>query len=195
MYIGYLLPTLVSLRKKLNALKPSLQHAGPLVDAILAGLADRFNGYSERTELIIASVTLPQFKLRWLDDVGKENARSLLYSHVTSLSNDNKHISESDADSQEDDFFSFGSEKQSKNANSEVDMFLSDPSRDLLSIKKFPLIFKLFLQFNTSLPSSASVERLFSLGSQIYLPRRNRLSDNNFERQLLLRANKWICDE
>ena len=193
LYMGYLLPTLVSVQRKLNALKPSLQHAGPLLDAILAGLAERFNGYSERPELIIASVTLPNFKLRWLDDIGKEHARSLLYSHVSSFYNDNRHISESDADSQEDDFFSFGSEKESRNTSSEVDMYLSDPSRDLLSLKKFPLIFKLFLQLNTSLPSSASVERLFSLGSQIYLPRRNRLTDNNFERQLLLRANKWAC--
>ena len=139
------------------------------------------------------SLPVSPFKLRWLDDIGKEHARSLLYSHVSSFYNDNRHISESDADSQEDDFFSFGSEKESRNTSSEVDMYLSDPSRDLLSLKKFPLIFKLFLQLNTSLPSSASVERLFSLGSQIYLPRRNRLTDNNFERQLLLRANKWAC--
>ena len=109
----YLLPTLVSVQRKLNALKPSLQHAGPLLDAILAGLAERFNGYSERPELIIASVTLPNFKLRWLDDIdiGKEHARSLLYSHVSSFYNDNRHISESDADSQEDDIFRFGSDK------------------------------------------------------------------------------------
>lgn len=31
----------------------------PLVDALLDGLATRFAGYSEREDLIIASVTLP----------------------------------------------------------------------------------------------------------------------------------------
>ena len=81
-------------------------------------------------------------------------------------------------------------------ANAQVDIYLSDNRRELDSLKKFPLILKMFLCYNTPLPSSVSVERLFSLGSLIYLPRRNRLSGGNFERQLLLRANGvWTNDD
>ena len=83
---------------------------------------------------------------------------------------------------------------ENRDGKTEVDKFLSDLSRNLDSLRKFPTILKLFLRHNTPLPSSASVERLFSLGSQIYLPRRNRPSDSNFERQLLLRVNnfEWL---
>jgi hypothetical protein len=40
----------------------------PLVDAVLTGLDARFKDYDTRNELIIASVTLPQFRLKLLDD-------------------------------------------------------------------------------------------------------------------------------
>ena len=51
--------------------RPTVKLADPLVDAILVGLVTRFAGYSEREDLILASVTLPQFRLRWLDEVKK----------------------------------------------------------------------------------------------------------------------------
>jgi len=70
-YIGFLLPTLTFLECKLRALKPSVKLTGPLIDAILSALGTRFAAYSDRSELIIATVTLPQFRLRWLDKAKK----------------------------------------------------------------------------------------------------------------------------
>ena len=70
------MPTLVSLEFKLKLLKPTLKYADPLADAVLAGIAKRFSGFFDRSDLIMASITLPQFKLCWLDDSGKEQARS-----------------------------------------------------------------------------------------------------------------------
>lgn len=92
-------------------------------------------------------------KLRWLDDAGKEHTRSLLYNHVCKLVECSRIASsESDADSQGEEFFCFGindTETENRDGKTEVDKFLSDLSRNLDSLRKFPTILKLFLQHNT----------------------------------------------
>jgi len=71
--------------------------------------------------------------------------------------------------------------------------YLADISTKL-DFNFYPRTKQLFLQTNTTLPSSAAVERLFSAGGLIQAPRRNKLSDTTFERLLLMKANKFDCE-
>jgi hypothetical protein len=52
-----------------------------------------------------------------------------------------------------------------------------------------PVLVKLFVQYNTTIPSSAAVERIFSTGKDILKPKRASLSDKNFERLMFLKGN------
>ena len=74
----------------------------------------------------------------------------------------------------------------------ESDLFMVDPDINLESLHKYPRIKALFLRFNTALPSSAPVERLFSAGPLILTARRNRLSDSFFETLLILKIPKSV---
>jgi len=69
-------------------------------------------------------------------------------------------------------------------------MYINDTSRDIDSLHRFLLVKKVLVAKNTALPSSAFVERLFSIGGQILTPRRNGLSDEHFEELLMLHANR-----
>lgn len=52
-YMGVLHPTLASLNSKLGATQRSLKYCEPLVEALLKGVHDRFNSYSEKHDLIV----------------------------------------------------------------------------------------------------------------------------------------------
>ena len=96
--------------------------------------------------------------------------------------------------------------------NQEVDKYLTDSSDTLMSLDSYPhlrqlcqlyiIIFSSFigsqtvqhkhiLVLNTGLPSSAAVERLFSLGGRVFSPLRSKLTSEHFEMLTFLRLAKW----
>lgn len=75
----------------------------------------------------------------------------------------------------------------------EVDSYLQSPETNLVNaFQNLPMMKKIFLKYNTGVPASVACERLFSVGKYIFRPKRNRLSDANFEKLLLCRVNKHL---
>uniref|UniRef100_A0A672FLL1 BED-type domain-containing protein n=1 Tax=Salarias fasciatus TaxID=181472 RepID=A0A672FLL1_SALFA len=173
-YYGALLPTLESLMSRTVALKPGLSRmTAGLADAI--AIKTRFGSVMDSKEALLAACTLPKFKLRWLKE---ENRREVLRTLLTA------DVS---------DFFDFGEEDDVTPYDSETEVidFLKSGS-EMEVLNRFPTIKTLFMRYNTAIPSSAPVERLFSRGSLVLSPRRNRLSDKRFERVLLMRYNHFF---
>uniref|UniRef100_A0A8C1TVX2 HAT C-terminal dimerisation domain-containing protein n=1 Tax=Cyprinus carpio TaxID=7962 RepID=A0A8C1TVX2_CYPCA len=88
-------------------------------------------------------------------------------------------------------FFEF-EEEFSYTAETEVMEYLKMPGSEWEVLSRFPRIKEIAKQYNTPIPSSTPVERLFSLGSIVLTPRRNGLSDKRFERLLLMRYNRYF---
>ncbi|KAF0769510.1 Uncharacterized protein FWK35_00001654, partial [Aphis craccivora] len=80
--------------------------------------------------------------------------------------------------------------KTVKKADLEVVTFFNDNSKSLNILNNYPIVKRLFIRFNTSLCSSAPVERMFSVVGFINNPTRNKLSDSTFEKLVFLKGNK-----
>jgi len=52
----------------------------------------------------------------------------------------------------------------------EIDSYLLDKSCELSSLNHYPHLKGLYISLNTTLPASAAVERLFSLGGRVFTP-------------------------
>lgn len=68
--------------------------------------------------------------------------------------------------------------------------YLDDKRTNLSILNDYANIKNLFVRYNTCLPSSAAVERLFSFATMVNNPRRHALTDDNFEKLVILKANK-----
>jgi hypothetical protein len=62
-------------------------------------------------------------------------------------------------------------------------------SKELFPSKHREAWVELFITYNTALPSSAAVERLFSSGGDILRAKRSSLSASNFEKLVFMRGN------
>jgi hypothetical protein len=192
-YMGVLLPTLHSLRRKLVELRSSdLQVCEPLVAALIDGLDNRFNEQWYRRDLVLAAVLHPAFQFAWIKDDGKEaRAKEWLTSEYSMSRSDANatNIQETASSDEEESIFDFKRPSRSApQTATEVTRFLACPSDDLKSLSAFPTMKKLFIKFNTPIPSSAGVERIFSAGGLIFSEKRGKLTDRNFENCLLLKV-------
>lgn len=149
----------------------------------------RFCTTLQKKELIIASCLHPKFKLNWLTGEKKKQAKKYLEELLDIRSNENSpKLNKSD----DYDFFTFQrqSTSTSESEEEELNRFLKLKRSDIELLQDFPKLKKKFIKFNTALPSSASVERLFSIGNTVLSPSRGHLNDDIMEYQLLLKVNK-----
>ena len=102
----------------------------------------------------------------------------------------NTPIGEKSTTSITEDFLKYDlDESGESSSNNELENYLRDPDTNIAMLDKYPQLKQLFLKYNTAIPTSAPVERLFSQASLILTVRRNKLSDTLLEMLLLLKMS------
>jgi hypothetical protein len=131
------------------------------------------------------------FKAKWIKDkVARQEAIMLLKQLMTDV---NTPIGEKSTTSITEDFLKYDMDKSDESSNNnEIENYLRDPDTNIAMLDKYPQLKQLFLKYNTAIPTSAPVERLFSQASLILTVRRNKLSDTLKKMLLLLKMSYGI---
>ncbi|ROI16497.1 hypothetical protein DPX16_4531 [Anabarilius grahami] len=184
---------------RMLALRDEFRMTASLPDVIVQAIMVRFSSVMDNKEALLAAVTLPKFKLRWIrEEEKKDTVRAMLTTECHELLLEDQQLNaqhhNKPADST-DDFFSFEEEDCAYSAETEVMEYLKSAGSELGVLRQFRRIKAISLRYNTATPSSAPVERLFSLGNLVLTPTRNRMSSKHFERLTLMRYNHFFKDE
>lgn len=160
----------------------------------------------------ISSALIPKFKLNWASSEEKisikeklvetlktcaEDAGSTYTSSQPLVQNGQNDLSHQNV-TEDDDFLLFEDDLQESQNNYDLQKIVSDYllNHNIKSPEDLPITLKeAYIEYNTAVPSSAHVERLFSAGGQVFSRRRGSMSDTNFEMALLLKFNKYFIQE
>ena len=200
-YLGVLIPTITSLKTHLSNKVENATYTPHIINAVISSLDIRFGEMMSTHEAEMATTTHPKFKLTWLPEERRgamlltaiHEANELQTSTQTQSAGESSTLES--AGLEEDNFFVCvtSANKRTGTAEEEMRRFLQETPNTVDSLLHFPLVKKLFIKYNVTLPSSAPVERLFSYGGTILTAARNRLSDAHMEQLLLLRYNWKFC--
>ena len=216
-YIGHVIPTIIGLQCKLSnmntdvLLKPLVK---TITDAIQTRFCDIMNDdqYHVATALIpqFKLNYLPEAERRAMKIKVHNAINMFTLQHERAVSSTSSHTlhpelseqmaidsAESAGDDDNVDLFAFvrnNHQRQQGADNSdsnviycELENYLSSTDTTTASLQQYPHLLQAFLKYNSPLPSSAAVERLFSCAGQILSPRRCKLSDQSFEKLVFLR--------
>ncbi|XP_052858032.1 uncharacterized protein LOC128265852 [Drosophila gunungcola] len=203
-YLGYLLPTLLGITHKLEQLT-NLEFGDPLSDALKSGVYKRFpfiiNLTSDEAKpFVLSTITIPKFKLKWIPILEKKNLKTFKEWLVEETKEgEEQFVKDSVLTNDSEEFYTSTSalksreEKDFENCKFELDVlaYFNDTDKNLTSLQNYKRILHVFLKFNSVLPSSAPVERLFSCGGQVLTPKRNRLGDEIFETLVMLKKHEY----
>lgn len=212
---GYIMPTLFGIVANLRNNDVYVSEFGRVMHRCMMKCLERRFGHmlkfdEENNDLILAAVVHPNFKLSWIEkESDKEFAQSLLINKYISFANSQKSQLSNDTDenvatvgkqnSKENDFFQhlrLNDRRTSMDEalTMEIWKYILQPISDdtviqTNQLKTLPVLESLFRKYNTTLSSSAPVERMFSNAALIFTPQRNRISDEHFELALFVRRN------
>ena len=192
-FLGDILPMVIKIRSKISSEEANFKFCNPLSNAVLNGLDKRFQHLFQDKHHILASLTHPKYKTHWIKDQNdKEDHIKLLRAEVAAMTKQNpkEKYNEKDNDVEKGNDFMYFEDDENSYEVDEVQLYLKCQQRDLMSLKQFPTIEKIFRKYNTILPSSAAVERLFSQGKIIFGNKRHKLHDSSAEKQLMLKVNQ-----
>jgi hypothetical protein len=213
-YLGCLLPTLAVTTMNLEkVLSMPLAFCKPLVQTLLDGIHKRFDSLFEDKECQLAAAFHPRFRLLWIREATlakrvKQSMENVVEAGLREAVEE-QSASSSDTSSEDvtqpgqlDDFYGAltktpkpcsSRHTYKTNAIRIVGNWLASRPLNDLTYGTFPgepVLSKLFIKYNTAVPSSAAVERFFSQGKDILRAKRSSLSDKNFELLMFMRGNR-----
>lgn len=175
---------------------------------MLAAINARFCKYylfeSQNIDLLLAAVTIPQIKTTFIaKDEHIIYVKQLLIAECKRLRSEtviDDATQPVPAPSTSDDFLiSFARDVRRDSIEgeieSEVSRFLCDQRKEIATLNEYPNVREVYFKFNTTLSSSAPVERVFSQSLIIFTPRRNRNSPKHFEQTLILKHNRKLLSK
>lgn len=191
--LGFILPTLYSMKKHLSASMLNTIHGEKMRDTLVKALDNRFGAIMEMTEenksLFIATACHPLFKLTWLPEEDCYIVKNWLLSALQSSNQEAANVDVELSSANNKFFVRYARQSTLQPQNNEVERFLGSQDESVDILHEYPNIKTIFIDTNTTLSSSGSIERMFNQASLIFLPKRNRLSAKNFEIAMFLKIN------
>lgn len=206
---GQIVPVLLSMKHRIAQVPEKNKDGLPInlvtdfKTALLSAIENRFKNCflfeESNKELLLAAISTPRFKGSFIEkDDDLIFTKNLLIAECKKMRVNIPDIAqERNCNVTQDEFLVSVSRDVRRNSleaetDSEVARFLCDVRTDDSILNECPNIKAVFSKYNTTIFSSAPIERVFSQSLMIFAPRRNRLSAVHFEQTLLLKHNRIL---